>query len=109
MKTAREIIKEIKPIQSNLEYIAIRGEINGSLLESLERAMDEYASQNKWISVTERLPEINVNVLGVQVEEDSIYKYDVEIVRLTEDGTWYKPWEIAKVTHWQKLPENPAS
>lgn len=44
-KTARQLIQEVDVIKSNLEYIAQSGNINGSLLVSLESKMYEYANQ----------------------------------------------------------------
>ena len=44
MKTARQLIKEIKVNSANAEHIAKTGQINGSLLIDLERAFDIYAN-----------------------------------------------------------------
>ena len=42
-KTIREHISSIHTISSNLEYIAKTGNINGSLLLSIEKIMQDYA------------------------------------------------------------------
>lgn len=45
MKTTREFIEEIEVKKSNLLHIGERGKINGSLLISIEKAMQGYANQ----------------------------------------------------------------
>lgn len=47
MKTAKDFIKEIKPNAGNLSHIMTTGQINGTLLLDIEKAMKEYAKQ--WV------------------------------------------------------------
>jgi hypothetical protein len=58
----------------------------------------------KWISVENRLPEEEVEVLGLVLYEDDTYGYD-----LNEhfDGEWLLSGSQVKVTHWMPLPEPP--
>lgn len=50
MKTAKDFIKDIKPNAGNLSHIITTGDINGTLLIDIEKAMKEYARQ--WIHET---------------------------------------------------------
>lgn len=58
-----------------------------------------------WISVDERLPDINVPVLGIDG--------GVIVVVMLEGDTWYQTHTVgidpplAFVTHWMPLPEGP--
>ena len=61
--------------------------------------------RGKWISVSERLPEINIDVLGFL--NDRYIRHEIEIVRLTEAGKFYKPFKEIEITHWQPLPTPP--
>ena len=80
-------------------------------------ALEALAAQPKWISVEERLPEDNVNVIvyiaskkenvdsviAITQYTHSMYGYNLE--------GWCSPWQYCfwdrKVTHWMPLPELP--
>lgn len=78
----------------------------------------------EWISVEDRLPEVNQNVLVIQVYEDepmiasiTRFGYWVEkCINLDVDGDAIWSFEICsvrnandyeKITHWMSLPEPP--
>lgn len=61
----------------------------------------------KWISVKDRLPEVNQRVLVWLKDDDEAYKAKYE------SENWFDPlpcscccW-MGKVTHWMPLPEKP--
>ena len=60
-------------------------------------------SEDGWVAVEDRLPEIDKNVLGVVKDLYEPYVYTVRF-----DGTqWYRPYKNITVTHWQPLPTPP--
>jgi len=72
------------------------------------KMMEEYANQDKWISVNDRLPE----------NADGILLYgDLTVGHFYETGTFSPTFKIfechavdgyeGKITHWQPLPEPP--
>tara|TARA_R110002020_G_scaffold457907_1_gene675008 strand:+ start:1296 stop:1580 length:285 start_codon:yes stop_codon:yes gene_type:complete len=65
--------------------------------------MEEHASQDKWISVEERLPEEEGLYLVFRKNpEQGTYKYDIEWLKRTYEGElfWY---DYLFITHWQPL------
>lgn len=69
---------------------------------------------NEWISVKDRLPEIDGNVLVIvngkphkNVTLESAY----ELAEFSPSDGWilemWPEWETPKVTHWMPLPEPP--
>jgi hypothetical protein len=78
-----------------------------ALMERLSEAAELYASQSKWVSVSERLPGVNVNVLTIEYIPYSVFSSDIDIARLNQHGEWYRPWKKIEVTHWQPLPTPP--
>lgn len=57
----------------------------------------------EWISVEERLPEKNVEVLGLSAESEIYYvtfRYNT-----CGDWAWYGHW---RPTHWMPLPDPPS-
>ena len=102
-------IAEISAHCINFDY-ALQNEYNKLLqaytttraeLDTVKAELD----RGKWISVSERLPEINIDVLGFL--NDRYIRHEIEIVRLTEAGKFYKPFKEIEITHWQPLPTPP--
>ena len=64
----------------------------------------------EWISVNERLPEEDEDVL-VMTAEGKFASGGMHVASLDEDGVWYPShgdgWEFPDVTHWMPLPEPP--
>lgn len=61
--------------------------------------------EQKWIPVTERLPERNAEVLVCDTREDY-----VSIWEHIGDGLWFGNeviWATEDITHWMPLPEPP--
>ena len=57
---------------------------------------------DKWIPVTERLPEAWTDVLAAYDDKT------VSIDAISDNGTWYSSYTSTKdVTHWMPLPEPP--
>lgn len=59
----------------------------------------------KWIPVTERLPERNMEVLVCDTREDY-----VSVWEHMGDGLWFGNegiWATKDITHWMPLPEPP--
>lgn len=68
-KTIREHISNLQVEKSNLEHIASTGQINGSLLLSIENAIRDY-SQSK----TQELQEQNADL--VKILRHVVYEYE---------------------------------
>jgi hypothetical protein len=76
------------------------------LLSEAADAIEEM-SKPRWIPVTERLPEKNVNVLCHLRSLDT--QSECCIIDHLKDGRWWKAeysWNF-EVTHWMPLPEPP--
>jgi hypothetical protein len=68
-------------------------------------------SVNQWISVEDRLPEINKDVLIYWECEylDRSIDEVLEVASLNNDGTWFKNFPDYEITHWMPLPQPPES
>jgi hypothetical protein len=66
----------------------------------------------EWISVNDRLPEEDEDVL-VMTAEGKFASGGMHVASLDEDGVWYPShgdgWEFPDVTHWMPLPKPPES
>lgn len=101
MKTKEEIIDN-EPFKVMLEGSGCRFIPN--VREQILMAMEEYASQSKWIDVKERLPEHGIGVLGMN--RVMVYSQTIRYNKFKE--TWeLDRVSINHVTHWQPLPELP--
>jgi hypothetical protein len=74
-------------------------------IEELEDELAEAQSKIlRWISVSERLPEEDVDVLVMT-------KHGMHVADLDEYGTWNAShgdsWQFPKPSHWMPLPEPP--
>lgn len=120
MKTAQEIMKEHHLVKE--EYQSQGGSY--FTVENIESAMEEYASQSKWIDVKERLPEFGVSVLILSIPrqprmENSLdygiarrtdirgtsLEKDNRTIELLENNHQFMRNET--VVFWQPLPESP--
>ena len=93
MKSKEKIIEEM--IKSMPYYLP---EVD---IPYIFEAMEAYASQfNKWIPVTERLPEVNDRYLGCR-EDGDVYVYKFE------DGIFYFMGQVCtnSVRYWMPLPQ----
>jgi hypothetical protein len=67
-----------------------------------------YRKQSEWISVKDRLPEVDKNVLVItahgsfKIARCNIYKNGTQVVWATNDGLGERA-----ITHWMPLPEPP--
>lgn len=74
-----------------------------NLLNSLWRAWHARAAQSAWISVEERLPEINKEVLVAW--SNGMISLARHINDEFENQTWDTYGSHVNITHWQPLPE----
>ena len=62
---------------------------------------------NPWISVDERLPDVGVDVLGVQCEDVAGHQ-EMCLIHRESDGGWLTDvLDDAYPTHWMPLPAPP--
>ena len=88
-KTAVEILRE--KLNEPMRY---------NTMQKVLEAMEEYANQSKWISVKDRLPESQINVI--------VFNQRAQIACIDVDGRCFVGTnQIFGVTHWQPLPEKP--
>lgn len=106
----------------NIECMGCVAGAAADLIEKLTDRCARYAEEiavlqarQKWISVTERLPEDSDDVLAV------VYGRPMQNIELIgalhiaaycgDDASWYVPeypdWGDPQVTHWMPLPEAP--
>ena len=84
-------------------------EVNTAAAELIERLTAENAAlreKQRWIPVTERLPERDVQVLG-WYKDNPFSQYRPEVVAWNGNG-WvfvYAHRYVTNVTHWMPLPE----
>ena len=98
MKSAEEILnKTITGDENDGHWF--NGELGRK--EALQ-AMHEYAAQDRWVKVSERLPEKGERVLCNSI-------YGVQIGWLTIKGDWQftNGGSQISITHWQPLPTPP--
>ena len=99
---------------SALEYIQ---HLEAGIDRCYELAKRLESAQPKWISVEERLPEDDVNVLIYAASEKDGVDSVIAITNYTHSmhgfniEGWRSPWQYCfwerKVTHWMPLPEAP--
>ena len=78
------------------------------LIESLTAENTVLREKQRWIPVTERLPERDVQVLG-WYKDNPFSQYRPEVVAWNGNG-WvfvYAHRYVTNVTHWMPLPEAP--
>ena len=86
-------------------------EVNTAAAELIERLTAENTvlrEKQRWIPVTERLPERDVQVLG-WYKDNPFSQYRPEVVAWNGNG-WvfvYAHRYVTNVTHWMPLPEAP--
>ena len=90
MKTAKETI--IEKILTDLPIASCRGEMTkeewrGWFEEAFEKG-EKYASQSKWVSCAERLPDHEHNVLAILDGKVCVMNY----FNFFENGESYKVW-----------------
>lgn len=110
MKSAEEILKELYCCEPTDEKQDLQLQITlNPDLDRILQAMHEYASQSRWVKVSERLPEVGERVLLLI---ECIGEPYVCIGHMKKDGLYYKdkgtlskPMEI--VIRWQPLPTPP--
>lgn len=93
-----------------------KGEHSVLQLEKICEQFEEYFHQQKttgsWVSVSERLPEINQHVLVLRtnpniVTTGYIHKYG-HWIWSNLNGSTHKADNTYKITHWMPMPEAPA-
>jgi len=93
MKTAEEILK---PYQFDKA-----GKVN---ISDAINAMHEYAEQDRWVSVEERLPEIEADNYTVDVIITDGTTVSKGFLR---NGKWICRDMMEKITYWKPLPAQP--
>lgn len=76
-------------------------------IAELEARIAELEAKQRWIPVSERLPEVEVNVLAA-VYDASNSSVSMQILKHHGEGKWFF-WDTCYyvVTHWMPLPEPP--
>jgi hypothetical protein len=92
------------------EAVAAVERIGTDWREQLEQAASEIErlrAEQRWIPVSERLPDIGVSVLCSSKEPP---EEDLVWIGQREQYEWYFPGanEMGEPTHWMPLPEPPA-
>lgn len=102
MKYTKEIIKAMRTASYLIEPPT--SEVIGGLLDEIERLQ----SENRWIPVSERLPEDDDNYL-IAFSDKSIYRARWNGGRWEEieDGEYYGHEFQESPTHWRPLPQPP--
>ena len=110
MKTAKETI--IEKILTDLPIASCRGEMTkeewrGWFEEAFEKG-EKYASQSKWVSCAERLPEIEDEYI---VAGQGLPNVIVSTLCFVNGKWWSDVFKMnvdqKKITHWQPLPDKP--
>ena len=119
MKTPEEIEKLVEENLSGLRDLAESDEakvhvidfylrvIKAMLVNIQSEAMQEYADQDRWISV-EQPPESKCQVLAINNGEVVVANYEIKYWLQYIQGTplLFQPI-LDNVTHWQPLPKPP--
>ena len=98
----------IKNIRWSIENNQTSKELMTEMIDEIERLqslVQELEQEQRWIPVSERLPEINKTVLVV-CGSVTIAKRKVDIIK---NYCWVEidGMELKHVTHWQSLPKLP--
>ena len=114
MKSKEDILLRIEPegIELDLDNTQV---IRYYSQEQIYQAMEEYANQSKWISVEDRLPEDNQQVLAYCLFiKDELCPYITAYGLLTfhdhyftQDNDIESDYLVNEITHWQPLPQPP--
>lgn len=91
----------------------LRGRVDGDTLANIAEEIAVAQDQQRWIPVTERLPEVS-NSWGVSdvvlciISDPSGYPPpNPGLCVYLEDGRWTCHGQIVRVTHWMPLPDGP--
>lgn len=113
-----EIVKALRATESSSkrELLDAAADLIEKLTDRCARYAEEIAvaqERQRWIPVTERLPEIS-NSWGVSdvvlciISDPSGYPPpNPGLCVYLEDGRWTCHGQIVRVTHWMPLPEGP--
>ena len=103
------------PKQMASDALAYIQQLENHIGELTEKVSQFEAAHPKWISVKDRLPEDNLNVLVYAIgdNENSVIAmtgYTHKMYGYNIEG-WRSPWQYFfyeyKITHWMPLPEPP--
>lgn len=75
--------------------------------ELIDNMLEDFSSQQKWISVTERLPEVSTQEKLVKVWAFSTVIGQTTAYYWGPDGSALHGWDCMGITHWQPLPSPP--
>jgi regulator of replication initiation timing len=102
-----ELEAETKALKENSRWLARLTESSRKENEHLRQTLSVYAAKQRWISVSERLPEDTERMLTIVYDafEDTTA---ISILQHYGDGDWFS-WDSGRyvVTHWMPLPESP--
>lgn len=106
-KRIAELETETKALKENSRWLARLTESSRKENEHLRQTLSVYAAKQRWISVSERLPEDTERMLAIVYDafEDTTA---ISILQHYGDGDWFS-WDSGRyvVTHWTPLPELP--
>jgi len=107
------------PFSALLDKTAPAGDEIYSRAEAAEAKVAELEAAQAWVLVSERLPEINQNVLLYDSWNDKVtngelrrISYDDEAIQeniyeWATDGCYFHGGNFERITHWMPLPKPP--
>jgi hypothetical protein len=90
--------------QETLRKVIEETEVDGKTLAEWIALLKDY-KQQEWISVKDRLPEDEQEVIGWEGDYAKTLYYDAELNEWDDENGW--GWKLDDFPHWMPLPEPP--
>lgn len=98
MKYSKELHEKLRAGYCGINYVQC-------LLDEIDRLNAE----RRWIPVSERLPEDNIEVLIFDGTDIFLACHQSRVPQWSGDGAYYHGGWYYMITHWMPLPEPPES